>query len=184
MTSQPVSDDDELTQPFPAAGVVASHEPAAYALLSSFTSVEEMLRTLAYAELRAIMLAWARVPVRAPADLVRAAIDTTLDAGAPPNSWYAPIFGQCVRDTIRTETADAPLHAARKAGPVPWARPLAPGQHGDSEGLELIFHEAGEIAGRVRAHEPRSLSTAVGLTDYVRANARARARSARGASPP
>ncbi len=184
MTTYPLSGDDEPTQPSPAAGTCASQEPTARAHLASFTSVDEMLRALAYAELRAIMLSWARVTVRSPADLVRAAIDAAMTATPPAKGWSARVFGQRVRNTIRSETSDALLHAARKAGPVPWDRPLAPGQHGDSEGLELIFHEAGELAGQIRAHEPRSLSTAVGLVDYVRARARVRTHSARGTSPP
>jgi len=183
MTSHPFSGDDEPTQPIPAASAGASRESAARAHLASFTSVEEMLRSLAYAELRAIMLSWARVTVRAPADLVRAAIDATMAGTPPAKGWSARVFGQRVRDTIRSETSAALQHAARKAGPVPWDRPLAPGQHGDSEGLELIFHQAGELAGQIRAHEPRSLSTAVGLVDYVRARASVRTHSARGTSP-
>lgn len=51
---------------------------------------------------------------------------------------------------------------------VPWERPLAPGQHGDVPGLEVIFHLAAESAGTVRAAEPRTVSTAISLTDYVR----------------
>ncbi|MCL4225595.1 MAG: hypothetical protein KJZ91_14130 [Myxococcales bacterium] len=145
--------------------------------LASFTDVEEIVRALAYAELRAIMLAWARVPVRHPSELVRVAIDRVVAEGA-----CARGFGQRLRDAIRAETASALMEAIGRAGPVPWHRPLAPGQLGEAAGLEVIFDEAGELAGRVRGNDPRVLSTAVALTDYVRS--RRRARLARGTTPP
>jgi hypothetical protein len=145
--------------------------------LASFTDVEEIVRALAYAELRAIMLAWARVPVRHPSELVRGAIDRVVAEGA-----CAAGFGQRLRDAIRSETTSALLEAVAKAGPNPWHRPLGSGQLGDADGLEVVFHEAGELAGRVRGNDSRTLSTAVALTDYVRT--RRRARPARGTTPP
>jgi len=47
-----------------------------------------------------------------------------------------------------------------------------------------LFHEAGEAAARVRANDPRMLSTAVALTDYVRARGRTRTRFPHGTTPP
>mgnify|MGYP000959206663 CR=1 FL=1 len=147
---------------------------------ATYTDVEEILRTLAYAELRAVMLAWARVPARDPVELVRAAIDRVL-AAAPRIS---TCFGETLRDALRSETAAAFDQAIRKAGPIPWQRSVAPGQVGEAAGLEIIFHEAGEAAARIRANDPRMLSIAVALTDYVREHARARTRSVRGTAPP
>ena len=134
----------------------------------TYTSVEEMLRTLAYAELRAVMVSWARGPVRAPDELVRAAVDHAVADNKP--LWHpdATAFGQHLRGLIRTETAGVLFRLSRALGPSPWDRPLAPGQLGDVPGMEVIFHLAGEAAGEVRASEPRSLSTAVLLADYVR----------------
>jgi hypothetical protein len=145
--------------------------------LASFTDVQEIVRSLAYAELRAIMLAWARVPVRHPSELVRAAIDRVVADGSSTRA-----FGQRIREAIRTETSRALMAAIAKTGPVPWHRPLAPGQLGEAAGLEVVFHQAGELAGRVRGEDSRVLSTAVALTDYVRS--RHRARVARETTPP
>lgn len=140
--------------------------------MASFTDVGEILRTLAYAELRAVMLAWARVPARHPAELVRAAIDLSLTEPGSRFARASTSYGEGLRATIRSETRTAFSEATRRAGPVPWQRAVAPGQLGEAEGLELIFHEAGETAARVRASDPRMLSTAVALTDYIRARAR------------
>lgn len=145
------------------------HPHGAIDALASFTDVEEMVRALAYAELRAIMLAWARVPVLHPSELVRVAIDRLVAEGSS-----AVAFGQRIREAIRAETSSALMAATARTGPVPWHRPLAPGQLGEAAGLEVVFHEAGELAGRVRGNEPRVLSTAVALTDYVRSRRRAR----------
>jgi hypothetical protein len=140
--------------------------------MASFTDVEDILRTLAYAELRAVMLAWARVPSRHPSELVRGAIDQRLAEASTTAAFSSGSFGEMLRETIRSETAVAFVEAARKAGPVPWQRTLAPGQLGEASGLEIIFHEAGEAAARIRANDPRMLSVAVGLTEYIRARAR------------
>lgn len=156
---------------------MAELDPDLANALASFSDVEEIVRALAYAELRAIMLAWARVPVRHPSELVRAAIDRLVAEGSSTIA-----FGQRLRDAIRTETASELMAAIAKTGPVPWHRPLAPGQLGEARGLEVVFHEAGELAGRVRGSDPRVLSTAVALTDYVRS--RRRSRLARGTTPP
>ena len=151
--------------------------------LAAFRDVEAILRTLAYAELRAVMLAWARVPTRHPSELVRGAIDRAVaEWSASPVSVCT--FGETLRAVIRSETARAFHEAVRRAGPVPWERALAPGQIGDAAGIEIIFHEAGDVAARVRANDPRMLSTAVALTDYVRAHARAQRRHVPGMTPP
>lgn len=142
--------------------------------LASFTDVEQLVRALAYAELRAVMLAWARVPVRHPTELVRGAIDAIVSEVETPGCELPDGFGQRIRDAIRAETASALMEAIVKAGPMPWHRPLALGQLGDAAGLETVFHEAGELAGRVRGNDPRVLSAAVSLTDYVRSRGRAR----------
>lgn len=133
-----------------------------------YSSVEQMVRTLAYAELRAVMLSWARGPQRAAADLVRSAVDHAIADDKP--LWHpdATAFGQHLRGLIRTETAGLLFRLARPSGSGSWDGALAPGQVGDVPGLEVIFHMAGESAGDVRATEPRSRSTAVLLTDYVR----------------
>jgi hypothetical protein len=145
--------------------------------MAAFTDVGEIMRTLAYAELRAVMLAWARVPARHPAELVRAAIDLSLAAPSAELACASGSYGEGLRATIRSETRNAFSEATRRAGPIPWQRAVAPGQLGEADGLEVIFHEAGETAARVRASDPRMLSTAVALTDYIRARARTRIRA-------
>lgn len=145
--------------------------------LASFTDIEGIVRALAYAELRAIMLAWARVPVRHPSELVRVAIDRVV-----ADSASAVGFCERIRDAIRSETASALMEAIARTGPIPWHRPLAPGQLGEADGLEIVFHEAGDLAGHVRGNDRRVLSTAVALTDYVRS--RRRAHLARGTTTP
>jgi hypothetical protein len=144
--------------------------------MAAFTDVGEVLRTLAYAELRAVMLAWARVPSRDPAELVRSAIDVSLSDASEHFAHGSESYGEHLRGTIRSETRRAFREATRRAGPFPWQYSVAPGQLGEAEGLEIIFHEAGETAARIRANDPRMLSTAVALTDYVRAHARTRMR--------
>jgi hypothetical protein len=144
--------------------------------LASFADLGEIVRALAYAELRAIMLAWAHVPARHPAELVRSALDQIIleVSTAGTRDFPLPNVGQRLRDEIRAETATAFRAAIAKAAPAHWSRSLAPGQLGDADGLEVVFHEAGEAAGRVRGDDARTLSTAVALTEYVRARRRAR----------
>lgn len=151
--------------------------------LASFADLGEIVRALAYAELRAILLAWAHVPVRHPTELVRGAIDRVIDPSAiDARELAGAAFGQRLREIIRAETASAFRAAIAKSGPVPWQRSLAPGQLGEADGLEAIFHRAGELAGEVRGDDPRTISAAIGLTDYVRAYRRRRL--ARGTVPP
>ena len=142
--------------------------------LASFAVLGEIVQALAYAELRAIMLAWAHVPVRHPMELVRGAVDQVIGEVSAVGSPELTVtdVGQRLREAIRSETATAFRAAITKTGPVPWHRSLAPGQLGEADGLEVVFHEAGELAGRVRADDPRTLSTAVALTDYLRARRR------------
>ncbi len=142
--------------------------------LASCAVLGEIVRALAYAELRAILLAWARVPVRHPAEMVRSALDVLAAEVTATGMCEATVVevGQRLRDQIRVETARAYQAAVAKVGPVPWRQSLAPGQLGDADGLEAIFHEAGELAGRVRGDDARTLSAAVALTDYLRARRR------------
>lgn len=142
----------------------------------SFAVLGEIVRALAYAELRAIMLAWARVPVPHPAQLVRGAVDQIVSMANTVGTHDLTVaeIGRRLRDAIRAETASAFRAAIAKAGPVPWRRSLAAGQLGEADGLEVVFHEAGELAGQVRADDPRTLSTAVTLTDYLRMRRRGR----------
>jgi hypothetical protein len=146
--------------------------------LASYADLGEIARTHAYAQLRAIMLAWAHVPVRDPTELVRGAIDQVVSS----HDVSATDVGQRLRDTIRAETASAFREAIAKACLVSWRRSLAPRQLDDADLIELAFHDAGELAGRVRGEDPRILSAAVGLTDYLRA--RQRARLANGVTAP
>ena len=139
--------------------------------LASCAVLGEIVRALAYAELRAILLAWARVPVRHPAEMVRSALDALTAEMNATGTCEATVVevGQRLRDQIRVETARAYQAAVAKVGPVPWRQSMAPGQLGDADGLEAIFHEAGELAGRIRGDDARTLSAAVALTDYLRA---------------
>lgn len=153
--------------------LVSATRQAPIDVLPSFTDVEQIVRVLAYAELRAIMLAWARVPVRHPAELVRGAIDATVaEVGA--GAAAAAGFGQRLCNAIRGETERTFRAAIAKAGPPPWCRAIGPGQLGEPDGLEAVFHTAGLLAGDVRGDDARTLSIAVALTDYVRSRRRAR----------
>ncbi|MBE7448951.1 MAG: hypothetical protein HS111_08655 [Kofleriaceae bacterium] len=140
--------------------------------LAPYSDVTQLVRALAYAELRAVMLAWAGADRdgvrRTPVELVRTAIERALPANKPPWHPDAPSFGASLRGLIRTETAGALFRLAREATSTSWERPLAAGQLGDVPGLEVVFHHAGELAGDVRGNDPRSLAAAVLLTDQAR----------------
>ena len=131
----------------------------------TYSDARELLSTVAYAEVRAIMLAWAGLLREDPVALARRAIDAVLRAGRRYPS--ARTFGEAVRGSLRSMTA-APLYrAARRLGAPPWDT-LGDGQLGDVAGLEFAFHLAADAAAIVRAKDPQVLAAAAARGDDVR----------------
>ena len=142
--------------------------PSPAAVLRMYSNVPAMLRAVAYAEARALMLAWARATVPDPIDLCRQMAMRALEGKG--GLWHpsADAFGCHVQTLVRGHTAAMLFRQARRLGPPPWDGPLGGGQLGSVAGIEIIFHHAGEQAGSVRAHDPRVLAAAVTLTDQMR----------------
>lgn len=122
---------------------------------------ESCVSTVAYAEVRAIMLGWAGVRDWNPALRARAAISRAIDTGK-----VATLITDA-RQTLRDETGTLLTAASRGAPPWPYSHTIGPGQVGNTAGLESIFHLAGMLAGECRNNDPRVLALAVNLTDYV-----------------
>jgi hypothetical protein len=140
-------------------------------VLREYRAVDEMVRVLAYAEMRSVMLAWARVPIRQPVALVRWAVDRAMPMGAAPWLGGESSFAAHCRQTIQQETSALFRAIARTRGPHPWQLPVAPGQVGDIDGLDAIFHAGAVAAGDVRIGDPRLTSLAYMLVDFVRQRA-------------
>lgn len=133
---------------------------------ATYADAVELARVVAYAEARAIMLAWAGDASHEAADLARNAIFATL--AESKECWHpnAQAFGTHLRGLIRTLTAGKLFRLGRR-GEATGKNALAPGQHGDLPGIEVIFHKAGEEAGAVRLNEPRTMASAKALADYA-----------------
>ena len=139
--------------------------------LATDCRVEHVLAIIAYSEMRAVMLAWAGIPAREPRELARAAAIGVVD-DVRSGSRVGSTLVTRVLDKVRAETGAALAQAKAKLGPFPWDRVIGRGQIGSLEGLERIFHDAGELAARHRAHDVRALAAAVSLTDTLHARVR------------
>jgi hypothetical protein len=139
--------------------------------LAAECRVEHVLAIITYAEMRAVMLAWAGVPTRDPRELARAAAIGAID-DARSGARVGSTLAERVIDKVRAETGTALAQAGAKLGPFPWDRVIGRGQIGSLDGMERIFHDAGELASRHRAHDVRALAAAVSLTDALHARLR------------
>jgi hypothetical protein len=125
-------------------------------------SVEMMVRTVAYAEVRAVMLAWTGTRSWNPALRARAAVARALAEGAGAE------LPERAQQLLRGESQELLAPALRRAAPWPFDQTIGCGQIGTTDGLEQIFHAAGKIAGAYRGNDVRCLSLAVSLADFVR----------------
>ena len=147
--------------------------------LRKYLDERELRAIVAYAEVRAIMLAWAGVLREDPIALARRALNVVFRARALRHL-SASAFGDDVRAALRWMTAATLYRAGKRLGPPPWDT-LGDGQIGDVAGLEPVFHAAGCAASDVRANDPRIIVAAAALLDYVRVQVMPNVRTAPGA---
>lgn len=122
-----------------------------------------MLSVVAYAEIRAIWLAWAGTRSWNPAMRARAAVARALAEGVA-----AVELADRAQQILRGESHDVLLSANRRTPPWPFDQTIGCGQIGTTDGLEQIVHAAGKIAGAYRGNDVRCLALAVSLSDFVR----------------
>ncbi len=147
--------------------MITAEDHTAIEELQAYADVHELARTLAYAELRAVLVARAGGRRRAPVELVRAAIDVVLGPGKPAWHWAGPSFGAHLREVIRAETSLAVLRSSLDAAIVARERGAPPPPAVDTRALDATFHLAGELAGKLRGLDPRALATASALCDHA-----------------
>jgi hypothetical protein len=129
------------------------------------TPLDDAVRILAYAEVRALFLACAGVPW-SPISRTLHLIEVVASAGPLSTRVVA-----CMQARLRDDS----LAALRRQRPRWSETALTDAQLGSSLGLEEIFHEAGRIAHVHRSGDPRLLPGAVRLADtLVRHPARSR----------
>ena len=136
--------------------------------------VDQMTAVAAYAEVRAVMLAWASVLDWDPVVQARAALAQVLDA-TPAHPDHLLVFA--AQDQLRQDSN-------ARLGPVfpgvrswPWDAPCGAGQIGSLAGLEAVFDHAGRVAALHRDGDPRMLSVALELAAHVERLRGTRARS-------
>ena len=144
------------------AGVTSDRER----IVRRYTDEAELRGVVAYAEVRAIMLAWAGLHPTDPEVLARLAIAAVI-RGRGQSRRSSDAFGSEVRATLRRMTAAALARAGKRLGPSPW-NTLGNGQLGDVDGLETVFHVAAEAALGARADDPAIMAAAKALAEYVR----------------
>jgi len=128
------------------------------------SAVDRALAIVAYAEVRAIMLAWAGAHGWEPTTHAWTALRRVLHDGVPPGSLQLVEQAQAL---LRDESRAALGPAIRRAGPWPYDRTIAPGQIGSLDGIEATFHEAAKVAAHHRASEPPLLSVTLRLADFA-----------------
>ena len=143
----------------------AREDSAQKRLVRRYTDKVELRAIVAYAEARAIMLAWASL-LRDddPVILALRAVDVVFRARALRHP-TAAAFGEEVRATLRRMTAAALYRAGRRLAA---SETLGDGQVGDVPGIETMFQAAGEAAVSERANDPRIDAASAVLSDYVR----------------
>jgi len=138
--------------------------------------VEDMFAVLVYAEVRAIMLAWAGIRGTA-VDAVESARRTVVELAT---TWRGGRRGFVAEARTRLREASRQTLAAVVERTSLWPfRRAPPGAVGSLDGLEAVFHDAGVHAVAHREHDRHLLAAAVSLTELVR---RCRATTA-GAEP-
>jgi hypothetical protein len=104
---------------------------------------KQVLQLLAYAELRAILVAWAQGSPWNPIDETWLALRRTLEDGLTPGS---PPFATRAAELLRDSSQQALEPAMRRGGPWPYNYTIGRGQVGCFAGIESVFDEAGRIA--------------------------------------
>jgi hypothetical protein len=122
--------------------------------------VDEMLSIVAYAEVRAILLAWAGNRAWHPAARARSAVAAILAEHGRD--------GLPARAVERLRAESNALLAARGLAPWPFDQSVGIGQIGATDGLEQIFHAAGKVAPAYRGTDVRCISLAINLAELVR----------------
>ena len=155
-------------------------------------SVEALAGVLAYAEGVALVVGGVGVAVEPPEEIVRRAVDDTVDQRAPwlPRLGTFPVH---LRRVVRLRIGEHLLRHARIKGGTgdPWQAHLGKVQLGDLRGVEQLAHYTGEMAPSFRECDPRVHEAAHRLHDFVRSRlepwaadgADARAPSVRAAAP-
>jgi hypothetical protein len=126
------------------------------------TAVPDLLAVVAYAEMRAVMLAWAQTSAPDVRELAHRAMLHAVETRPA-----RPIVA-VAREHVRAVTSEALARTAARLGPWPWDRIVARGQLGTLDGVERCFHAAGEAAAQHRSHDVRVLAAAVTLADELR----------------
>jgi hypothetical protein len=124
--------------------------------------VEQMLSIVAYAEVRAVLLAWAGTRSWNPALRARSAVASVL---AEEGATALPVRAM---ERLRHESQALLAPALRRQAPWPFDQAIGAGQIGTTDGLEQIFHAAGKVAAAYRGNDVRCLSLAVSLAELVR----------------
>lgn len=124
--------------------------------------VEQMLAVVAYAELRAIFLVWAGIRTWDPAIRARGCVARALADGV------AEDIVEQAQGLLRDESRALLGPAIVRMAPWPYPQVLGHGQIGSTDGLEATFHAAGKLAAVHRGNDPRVMSLALSLADFVR----------------
>jgi len=127
--------------------------------------VDETLAIVAYAEVRAIRLAWAGIRTWSPAIRARAAVAAAIRGGGTSD------LVARAQKLLRAESTALLDTQIGRCGPWPYDHALGGGQLGSVVGLEELFHDAARQAAVHRRDDRRLLSLAVGLADFVRNSA-------------
>lgn len=122
--------------------------------------VGDALKILAYAEVRAIMLAWAGRPAWSPQDRARSTVLAVLAEGCGDK--------ELVTVTQARLREESQMLLAHRHEPWPYDGRLGHGQLGNAEGIEKVFHLGAAEAWVYREKDPRMLSLAVSLAEIVR----------------
>jgi hypothetical protein len=120
---------------------------------------DDAVAIIAYAEFRAIMLAWAGLPVWNPAVRARALVGMLLAEGG------ACDLVERAQAALRAESQA--LLSRRRLAPWPFDHAVGHGQVGNTDGLEAVFHIAAKAAGAYRGGDSRIVPLAINLADFV-----------------
>ena len=124
--------------------------------------VDQTLAIVCYAEVRAVLLAWAGLRSWDPAMRARSVVATLLAEDAADELAERAVM------MLREESQVLLQPVLRRTAPWPFDKTIGHGQIGSTEGLEAIFHAAGKVAPAYRGNDVRLLSLAVSLADFVR----------------
>ena len=127
------------------------------------TLLEQAMAVVAYAEIRAILLAWAGARWD-PVSRTRAAVRNLLEYGGDT---VASELVPRVQAALRTDSRAMLESLAAGRGAWPFRRTVAPGQIGSLDGIEQAFHQAAADAWRLRRDDAGTLLAAIGISDLI-----------------